>query len=227
MAPAALGSWSAVEEKAAWAAAQAALLRRVARLVERLMIGRRMDVANPLEDCTPRVLYDSGGPAALVAQPGLRPLELALWDEPSQTHDGMAAVVPGLTRLRSLLVHHGYDLRQHTTQAIRNLAPRLRSLELHACFIREEQVEAALACTGLTRLALRPCGQRIRQRGGRPAAAADAPHASEPAAGAVDRAPPHPVSAPAVGPTMRPALLALPPHLSSHPWLPLFHVDPL
>lgn len=143
-------------KSATWAAGQAALLRRVAPLVESVTIGRPQDVM-PADDNTHSVLYDSGGPAALLAQPGLQPLELALWQEPPRAQGGTARAVSSLTSLRSLLVHEGYDLEQPTTAAIASLAPRLRSLELHSCFIRAEQVRAALACAGLTRLALRPC----------------------------------------------------------------------
>ena len=53
-------------------------------------------------------------------------------------------------------MHEPYKLSQEAVEAATaGLAPQLRSLELHASSIGEHEWRLVMACTGLTRLALR------------------------------------------------------------------------
>lgn len=141
------------EARQAWAAAQQAVLRRVAPHVERLVLGSSPYLGETGWGAV-AVLEQGGQPVPeLVAQ--LQPLELVVWQE------GVAAEVHqrvGTGRLRSLLLHAAYDFSMWpgTLPAVHSLAPQLLSLQLNSCFIRGSEMRAVLACTGLTRLALVP-----------------------------------------------------------------------
>lgn len=150
VAPPAASGWDSKEAASAWAAAKQALLRRIAPLVQRVTVCR-----SPYEvdrDSTLSALHEGGVPLEALLAP-LQPAELVLWCDAAAATPELLA---GRTRLRSLLLQEHYSFRREASASVASLAPQLRSLELHACFVHDRDWRAALACTGLTRLALRP-----------------------------------------------------------------------